>query len=108
MSVLWILFLLDNKRNGYFVEFGACDGLHFSNTLSLEKGFGWKGILAELNRSYQKQIRENRRAIIDTRAVWSRTKDYVEFAEVSAGGLSGIYSSFRDSKIHQTNANYLD
>lgn len=98
MSVLWILYLLDNKRNGYFVEFGACDGLHFSNTLLLEKGFGWKGILAEPNRSYQKQIRENRRATIDTRAVWSRTKDYVEFAEVSAGGLSGIYSSFRDSK----------
>lgn len=98
MSVLWILFLLDNKKNGYFVEFGACDGLLFSNTLLLEKGFGWKGILAEPNRAYQKQIRENRSAIIDTRAVWSRTKEYVEFAEVSAGGLSGIYSSFRDTK----------
>jgi FkbM family methyltransferase len=98
MSILWILFLLDNKKNGYFVEFGACDGLLFSNTFLLEKSFGWKGILAEPNRAYQKQIIENRRAIIDTRAVWSRTGDYVEFAEVSSGGLSGIYSSFRDSK----------
>jgi FkbM family methyltransferase len=98
ISVLWILYLLDNKRNGYFVEFGACDGILFSNTHLLEKSLGWKGILAEPNRAYKKQIRKNRRAIIDTRAVWSRTKDYVEFAEVSAGGLSGIYSSFRDSK----------
>jgi FkbM family methyltransferase len=98
MSVLWILFLLDNKKNGYFVEFGACDGLLFSNTLLLEKSFGWDGILAEPNRSYHKQIRKNRRAIIDRRAVWSSTKDYVEFAEVSAGGLSGIYQSFKDSK----------
>ena len=64
----------------------------------LEKSFGWKGILAEPNRAYQKQIRKNRNTIIDTRAVWSRTADYVEFAEVSAGGLSGIYSSFRDIK----------
>jgi len=61
MSVLWILFLLDNKKNGYFVEFGACDGLLFSNTLLLEKSFGWDGILAEPNRSYHKQIRKNRR-----------------------------------------------
>jgi len=98
ISVLWILYLLGKKRNGYFVEFGACDGLLFSNTLLLEQSLGWKGILAEPNRAYKKQIRENRRAIIETRAVWSRTKDYIEFAEVSAGGLSGIYSTFRDSK----------
>ncbi|NBO22049.1 FkbM family methyltransferase [bacterium] len=98
IPVLWIIYLLDKKKNGYFVEFGACDGLLFSNTLLLEKSFGWKGILAEPNRTYQKQIRKNRRAIIDTRAVWSKTKDYVEFAEVSAGGLSGIYSNFRDVK----------
>ena len=98
ISVLWIIYLLDKKRSGYFVEFGACDGLLFSNTLLLEKSFGWKGILAEPNRAYQKQIRKNRNTIIDTRAVWSRTADYVEFAEVSAGGLSGIYSSFRDIK----------
>lgn len=101
ISELWILFLLDNKRNGYFVEFGACDGLLHSNTLLLEKSFGWKGILAEPNRAYQNKISENRDADIDKRAVWSRTKDYVEFAEVSAGGLSGIYSSFRGSKNHK-------
>ena len=56
MSVLWILYLLDKKKNGFFVEFGACDGLHFSNTLLLEKSFGWKGILAEPNRAYQKKL----------------------------------------------------
>ena len=100
-SALWTLFLLDNKRNGYFVEFGACDGLLDSNTLLLEKSFGWKGILAEPNRAYRNKISENRESIIDRRAIWSRTKDYVEFAEVSAGGLSGIYSSFRGSKNHK-------
>jgi FkbM family methyltransferase len=61
----------------------------------LEKNFGWTGILAEPNRSYAKQIDENRNAIVDKRAVWSRTGESVEFAEVSAGGLSGIFSSFR-------------
>jgi len=98
IPVLWILYLLGKKKNGFFVEFGACDGVLFSNTLLLEKSFGWKGILAEPNRGYQKQIRANRRALIDTRAVWSKTEEYVEFSEVSAGGLSGISSSFRVRK----------
>jgi FkbM family methyltransferase len=95
IQVLWILYLFKCKRSGYFVEFGACDGLLFSNTKVLEKDFGWTGILAEPNKSYSNQIRKNRKAIIDKRAVWSITGESIEFAEVSAGGLSGIYSAFR-------------
>jgi FkbM family methyltransferase len=102
ITVLWVLFLLDSRKDGYFVEFGACDGLLFSNTNLFEKKFGWKGILAEPNRFYQKQLMENRSARIDTRAVWSRTGQLVEFAEVSSGGLSGIYTSFR---LHKNGAN---
>jgi FkbM family methyltransferase len=98
IQVLWVMYLLDCKRNGYFVEFGACDGLHFSNTNLLEKEFGWTGILAEPSRSYSKSISKNRNATIDRRVVWSRTGETIEFAEVSAGGLSGVYSSFRDGK----------
>jgi FkbM family methyltransferase len=97
MPVLWILFLLDCKRDGYFVEFGACDGVLFSNTRLLEMDFGWSGILAEPSKGYSNKISENRSAIIDKRAVWSRTGEFVEFAEVSAGGLSGINATFREN-----------
>ncbi len=35
------------KRNGFFVEAGAGDGLWISNTLLLERRYGWTGILVE-------------------------------------------------------------
>jgi hypothetical protein len=35
------------ERPGYFVEFGATNGLVRSNTYILEKNFGWNGILCE-------------------------------------------------------------
>lgn len=35
------------KRDGYFVDVGAYDGRHFSNTYALEKSLGWTGICLE-------------------------------------------------------------
>jgi len=36
-----------NKRNGFFIEAGANDGVAFSNTYYLERILGWRGILVE-------------------------------------------------------------
>lgn len=41
---LFVLSELDYKTDGFFVEFGATDGLSISNTWLLEKYFNWKGI----------------------------------------------------------------
>jgi FkbM family methyltransferase len=43
----WVLNKLNNKREGYFIDSGACDGVYLSNTLKLEKEFGWNGICVE-------------------------------------------------------------
>jgi len=39
--------ILKNMPNGFFVEAGAYDGEHFSNTLTLERELNWSGILIE-------------------------------------------------------------
>ena len=45
LQELFVINFLNFKKKGFFVEFGACDGIFFSNTLLLEKFFFWKGIL---------------------------------------------------------------
>lgn len=59
---LWALTDTDWKCGGFFVEIGAFDGVTFSNTLLLEKFFGWRGILAEPNPLMTEHIREARTA----------------------------------------------
>jgi hypothetical protein len=41
--------LLNQKRNGFFVEIGGYDGETFSNSLFLEKERRWSGLLVEAN-----------------------------------------------------------
>lgn len=74
---LWVLFETD-LRPGYFVEFGALDGVEHSNTLLLEERFGWKGLLAEPNPGMAQVLRRGRAAEVDDRCVWDRTGDEVE------------------------------
>lgn len=46
---LWVAYETKGKRDGFFVEFGAENGLRGSNTLMFESHYGWRGILAEPN-----------------------------------------------------------
>lgn len=87
---LFVLSELDFKRNGYFVEFGATDGLAFSNSLLLEKSFGWQGILAEPARSWHNALHTNRPGPIETRCVWKDSNTLLRFNELPLSGLSGI------------------
>ena len=67
------------KTNGYFVEFGATDGNDISNTYTLEKEFGWNGILAEPARHWHPELTKNRSCNIDFSCVWRKTGDRMMF-----------------------------
>ena len=68
---LLVLFLLDGKRDGYFVEFGAMDGIILSNTFLLESKYSWRGIAAEPARCWHQGLRRNRTCSLDHRCVQS-------------------------------------
>jgi FkbM family methyltransferase len=56
-----IHYLLKNKINdGTYLEIGACDGVLYSNTKTLEDHFGFKGILIEPQQQFFKNLKNNR------------------------------------------------
>ncbi len=68
---------------GYFVEFGATDGLLRSNTWLLEKYLGWNGLVCEPAKVWHEQLFNNRSCAIDTRCVAENSGKTVEFLEAS-------------------------
>lgn len=97
---LFVLAQLGFKRDGYFVEFGATNGVGLSNTHILEKSFGWRGILAEPAKCWHSQLKANRSAIIETRCVWSVSGAVLKFNEVDDPELSTI-AQFSSGDLHQ-------
>jgi FkbM family methyltransferase len=82
---LWALWMSGEKRNGYFVEVGAADGVHLSNTYYLESRMGWTGILAEPNPRYAEALKR-RRCIVSPLCVSSTTGERVGFLNVEEMG----------------------
>jgi FkbM family methyltransferase len=77
-------------REGYFVEFGAADGVLHSNTLRLEADMGWTGLLAEPNSDFESALRRNRSADVDMRCVWPTSGAFVDLLVTDDPELSTV------------------
>ena len=87
---LFVLSQLDFRRDGWFVEFGAADGLKGSNTWLLENDYGWTGIVAEPARTWHEALVRNRRCRVDARCVWSVSDATLTFNEAPEAYYSTI------------------
>jgi len=89
------------KRGGFFVEFGATNGIDLSNTYLLEKDFSWRGILAEPGKVWNMQLVENRpNATIETQCLWKDSNSKLIFNETDVPELSTI-DIFSDKDLHK-------
>jgi uncharacterized protein YebE (UPF0316 family) len=57
---MFILSILNGKRNGTFLEVGGCDPYWGNNTATLEHDFDWKGVSIELDEKYAESYRNSR------------------------------------------------
>jgi FkbM family methyltransferase len=87
------------KRNGFFVEFGATNGVDLSNTHLLEQELEWTGILAEPGKIWHRDLTRNRKSSLVEKAVWTESGKTLDFLEASSPELS-TFSAFKKSDRH--------
>ena len=100
---IWALEQHSYKRNGFFVEFGATDGVLLSNTYVLEKLFGWKGLCAEPNPKYFEKLQTNRQCVVSNSCISANTGEEVEFIFADEYGGIASYAT-ADSHANKRNA----
>jgi len=89
--------IFPDKRDGVFVEIGADDGIHNSNTLFFEK-IGWTGVCIEPSYNRFEHLKQNRACICENVAIDSK-EGVVEFMDISGygKGLSGIVDKYSEA-----------
>ncbi|HEX8096216.1 FkbM family methyltransferase [Jatrophihabitans sp.] len=88
----FVLAACGGQRGGFFLDSGASDGLHGSNTRTLEVEYGWTGICIEPNTELHARLVSNRNCICLDCCLYDREGD-VEFFEAAQvyGGIVDEY-----------------
>jgi len=100
----WVRTQLNEKRNGYFVDVGADDGLSSSNTCLFEVTYDWKGICIEANPRSNAfaYLIKNRKCICENVAIFSKNTKVEFMARGHRSNLSGIFDpSFHGQAIEE-------
>ena len=83
---IWVLEILKNKKNGFFLDIGAFDGYNYSNTYFLEKQFNWNGICFEPNPFIFEILKKHRDCVCLQKLLHSESnieKDFICANEIS-------------------------
>lgn len=95
--------LLLKCKKGFFVEFGARNGIEHSNTAFFEKELGWTGMLFEADSKETSNLRYNRPgSIVFEGAVCPKGQDVLNYVVSRAPGWSGAVESYEPSRRPST------
>tara|TARA_B100000401_G_scaffold366579_1_gene264815 strand:- start:82 stop:924 length:843 start_codon:yes stop_codon:yes gene_type:complete len=93
-------FIIGDKFEKTFLEFGATDGLDISNSYLLENSFNWKGVLAEPSPQWHEALKKNRKnSKIITNCIWKESEKTLDFFMSDFGSLSTIKDFVENDKI---------
>lgn len=90
--------VVNRFQPGFFVEFGATNGVEGSNTVLLEKLYGWTGVLAEPNPAHQDALAKNRRADISQLCIHNETGLQLPFIVTDEPDLSTLAGYGKDDE----------
>ena len=94
--------LLENRKNGVFIDIGAYDGIMFSNSCFFEKSNNWTGICFEPNPIIFKKLAEARNCTLINGGV-SVKNDTLTYKRFSGNQelemLSGFSDFFSDEQL---------
>lgn len=82
---------LKNKKNGFYIDIGAYDGINFSNTYIFEK-LGWNGFCVEASPKTFKKLQKNRKCDLYNCAVSSKNIGKAKFLTSTVGVLDVLDS----------------
>jgi len=82
---LWVIKTTNYKKNGYFLDIGAYDGIHFSNSYLLETEHDWTGLLVEANPNNFELLKNNRP---NSQNVMVAVSDYCGFIKINDISMS--------------------
>ena len=93
-------FIVGDKYDKTFIEFGATDGLDISNSYTLESSFNWKGVLSEPSPQWHEALKKNRKnSKIITKCIWKESGKKLDFFMSDFGSLSTIKDFVESDKI---------
>jgi len=58
----FVLAILKNKRNGFFLEIGANNPIGINNTYVLENSYDWNGLMVEYERHWEEDYKKLRKS----------------------------------------------
>ncbi|MDE1149763.1 MAG: FkbM family methyltransferase [Azospirillaceae bacterium] len=86
---------LPGRRDGFFLDLAATDGIAYNNTWVLEREFGWTGIAVEPNLAYFNALKQNRLCVCVPDCI-DEGEGTVDF--LINGELGGIVGEDTDNK----------
>ncbi len=68
----WVCEFFNYKKNGYFLDIGAFDGVDLSNTYYLEKELDWNGICVEASKVIFERLKTQRKCLCINNAIYKK------------------------------------
>jgi FkbM family methyltransferase len=96
--------LFNRKKNGFFIDIGAHDGVSINNTLFFEKYRTWRGLCIEPNPLVYDKLIKNRRSI-NLNVCIGNSDEIVKFTQIVGYSemLSGVTSTYDERHLDRIN-----